>query len=190
MWPGRRYWIWSLGVWLVLTFALVAYIEWGPLFGRGPIYETAYYAWFVFWAPLFVIVALVVGLAVNAGRGAVRTGSGWRWFFVWILFGLATAVAAVEFGPAMLLPALALAAWLVHRHGMRRSVYGLTAGLGSLLMLSMVLENARTTHACQAVNGPNTDWCSSHAWFVPSFGFGVLLLICGVVAQLRGRTAY
>jgi len=189
MWPGRRYWIWSFGVWLVLTVGLFAYIGWGPFF-MGPLYWTALRAWFMACTPLFVIVALVVGLAVKAGRGAVRTGSGWRWFFVWILFGLATAVAAVELGPAVLLPALVLAAWLVHRHGMRRSVYGLTAGLGSLLTLSMVFENARTTHACQAVNGPNTDWCSSHAWFVPSFAFGVLLLICGVVAQLRGRTAY
>jgi hypothetical protein len=190
MWPDRRYWIWSFGVWLVLTIGPFAYIAWGPFF-RGPVYWTALPAWFTFCTPLLVITAFVVGLAVKAGRGAARTGSEWRWFFVWVLFGLATAAAVVELGSVVLLPALALAAWLVHRRGIRHSVYGLTGSLGSLLILSMVWENARTPHECQAVpNEPNTFSCPNHAGFVLPFALGVLLLICGVVAQIRRRSAY
>ncbi len=187
MYPSRRYWIWSFGVWLVLTVGLFVYIAWGPFF-LGPVYWTAVDRWFTGLTPLFVFVAFVVGLALNARRGAARTGSEWRWFFGWVLFGLATAAAAVEFGPVMLLPAVALGAWLVHRRGMRRSAYGVVGGLGSLLILSMVWENARTPHACQAVpHEPNTISCPNHAGFVLPFALGVLLLICGVIAEWRRR---
>lgn len=67
MWPGRRYWIWAFGVWLVLTAGLLAYIAWGPFF-TGPLYYTGLYAWFVFWTPLFAIVGLAMGLALKALR--------------------------------------------------------------------------------------------------------------------------
>jgi hypothetical protein len=64
-------------------------------------------------------------------------------------------------------------------------------GLGSLLMLSMFWENARTPHGCQAVpHEPNTFSCANHAGYVLPFALGMLLLICGVVAQIRRRTAY
>ena len=146
MYPSRRYWIWSLGVWLVLTAGLVVYVAWGPFF-RGPVYWTAFLPWFAFCTPLLALVAFVVGLAANACRDAARPGSEWRWFFAWAVLGLATAAAAVELGPLVLLPAVALAAWLVRRRGVRGSAYGVMAGLGSLLIVSMAWESARTSSA-------------------------------------------
>ena len=187
MWPGRRYWISSFGVWLALTVGLVVYIEWGPFFGRGAIYETGLAPWFVVWTPWFAFVSFVVGLAVKARRGAARTGAEWPWFALWVLLGLATAAAAVELGPLPLLPAAVVAGLLVRRRGMKPSLYGLMSGLGSLLTVSMVWENARTPHECQAVpHEPNTVSCPNHAGFVLPFALGVLLLVCGLVAQ-RGE---
>jgi hypothetical protein len=190
MWPGRRYWIWNFGIWLVLTVGLFAYIAWGPLY-RGPLYYTAFRAWFAFWTPLFALVSFAVGIALKARRGEARTGAEWPWLLMWVLFGLATAVAAVVLGPVMLLAAAAAAGLLVRRRGMRRSVYGVMSGVGSLLILSMVWENTRTPHECQAVpHEPNTFSCPNHAGFVLPFALGVLLLLCGVVAQHRRRAAY
>jgi hypothetical protein len=187
VYPGRRYWIWSFVVWLVLTLGLFAYIAWGPFF-RGPVYWTAVSPWLGFFTPLFFFVAFVIGLAVNARRGADRSGSEWRGFVAWVMLGLTTAAAAVEFGPVMLLPAVAVAAWLVHRRGMRRSAYGVMGGLGSLLILSMVWWDARTPHECQAVpHEPNAFSCPNHTHFVAPTVLGVVLLVTGVVAQRRRR---
>jgi hypothetical protein len=187
MWPGRHYWVWGFGVWLVVTAGLCAYIGWGPLY-RGPLHYTAFRAWFGFWTPLFALVALVMGLALKARRGSVRSGRAWRWFSVWVLLGLATAVAAVILGPVVLIPAAAVAGFLVYRRGMRRSAYGVMSSVGSLLILSMVWENARTPHECQAVpHEPNTVSCPNHAGFVLPFALGVLLFICGVIAEKRRR---
>lgn len=190
MYPGRRYWVYSFGLWLVLTAALVADIAWGP-FVRGPLYWTALRGWFMFFTPLFIVVAFAIGLAVNASRGLSRGGSEWRRFLASVVLGLATAAAVVELGAVMLLPALALAAWLVHRRGVRRSVYGVLGGLGSLLILSMVWENARMPDVCQAVpQQPNTFSCPNGAGFVAPFALGLLLLLCGVVAEYRRRARY
>jgi hypothetical protein len=190
MWPGRRYWIWSLAVWLVLTAALLADIAWGPFF-RGPLYWTALNAWFAFWTPLLAFVALVMGLAGKALRGATRLEPDWRWFAVWVLWGLATAAVSVWFGPAELGSAIPTAALLAYLRGFRRSAFGLMAGLGSLLLLFSVGENARMPHGCQAVaNEPNTFSCPNHAGLVLPFALGLLLLLCGAVAQLRRRASY
>ena len=60
-------------------------------------------------------------------------------------------------------------------------------GLGSLLILSMVWENARTTHECQWVPHEGAFSCPNHAGFVAPFALGVLLLVCGVIAERRRR---
>ena len=86
MWPGRRYWVGSFGVWLVLTGGLIAYIAWGP-FLRGPLYWTGLYAWFVFWAPLFALASLAVGLALKARRWSTGAES---------LFALCVLLSAVS----------------------------------------------------------------------------------------------
>jgi hypothetical protein len=113
---------------------------------------------------------------------------------VWVLLGLVTAVATLALGPFLLLPAAAVAGLLAYRRGVRRSFYGLMAGLGALLILSMPWQSTHASLVCKPI-APNTVECPNHVGYVWAAAFGLLLLISGVVAQVwrpnkrQGHTA-
>jgi hypothetical protein len=181
MWPGRGYWVWSLGLVAVLALGVVLVLLIGGPSGGGLGNDLLGLCFgIVFW----LLLSGALWLVLRVGRVEARNAAEWLWVALWIVLGLTIAVATLALGAISLLPATAVVAWLAYRRGFRRSVYGLMSGLGALLILFDAWQDTHTTDVCTRV-GPNTVECSNRIGFVYGAALGLLLLISGVVAQSR-----
>ena len=122
-------------------------------------------------------------------RSLEGVGSGWLWFLVWVLLGLAAAVGAIVLGPLLFLAPAAVAAFLVYAQGTGRSTPGLLSGAGgSLLLYAAWLRAHYVPHlsclARTATEGPGCE-VPNYAQFLPPIALGAALLISGIVLQIR-----
>jgi hypothetical protein len=116
--------------------------------------------------------------------------SDWLWFSVWVLLGLAAAAAAISLGALPLLMAAAVAGFLAHRRGIRRSAAGLLGGAGALLLLTAVWTHwHEPTNALNCGEGDMTAPCvlPNHLFEAEMLAVGAALLVSGITLQARRR---
>lgn len=167
MWPGGRYWLWNVLVWAF--FAVWHVLGYGvSLWSLEGL---------AFWSSGWFILSAALWLVLFVGEQEPRTVSAWLWFSLWVVLGLAAAVAALVLGPLLFLPAAAVAGVLAYLHGIRRSAYGLLSGIGALLLLYVTwLAEHYAPHL-------PPGYVPNHAHFIPPFLLGVVLFLSGLVAQ-------
>jgi hypothetical protein len=113
---------------------------------------------------------------------AQRSG-GWRWFFVWALLGAAAALGTVSLGPLLLVPTALLGVFLWRRPGVRRSVFGLLSGAGTLLFYVAWVQRDGPGTTCW--HTATASGCDQHLNPLPWLVLGVALVVAGVVAHTR-----
>lgn len=112
---------------------------------------------------------------------------GWGWFLVWALLGSALAVAAVSLGPLLFVPTLVAIAVLMSRPASRRSVFGLVAGIGVLLLCVSWLYRQGPGTTCW--HTATASGCDEHLNPLPWLVAGLVLFVGGIVAHLRTRAS-
>jgi len=66
MWPGRRYWLWNVRIWLALAFGVVLLAAFDAGHAPGDIY------FLLLWTELWIIASVAVWFVLFAGH--VLTG--------------------------------------------------------------------------------------------------------------------
>jgi hypothetical protein len=114
-----------------------------------------------------------------------RVRTGWRWFFVWLLLGVAAALGAVSLGPLLLVPAATVAVLLGSQPRIRRSAFGLLGGIGALLLyVGWVQRDGPGTTCWQTATASG---CDEHLNPLPWLVAGAVLFAAGVVAHAWRR---
>ena len=130
-----------------------------------------------------------VNSAQTEGESETHSGTehgeraGWRWFFLWLLLGVAFALGAVSLGPLVVVPVAAIGLLLALRPRIRRSAFGLLSGVGLLLLyVAWVQRDGPGTTCWHTATGSG---CDQHLNPLPWLVVGAILLATGVIAQAR-----
>ena len=107
----------------------------------------------------------------------------WGWVVAWALLGTAVALGAVSLGPLVLLPAALAAVFLWRREAARGSAFGLLVGAGVLLLYVAWVQRDGPGTTCW--HTATASGCDEHLNPVPWLVAGAVLVVAGVLAQLR-----
>lgn len=121
---------------------------------------------------------------MNVAQQIARRPGGWSWFFVWVLLGLALALASVSFGPLLGLPTVVVGVLLWRlRTDARGGMFGLLTGAGALLLYVAWLQRDGPGTTCWRT--ATASGCDQHLNPLPWLVAGVALVAAGFIAHIR-----
>ena len=109
----------------------------------------------------------------------------WLWFGAWVLVGASGALGLISFGLAFLvLPAGLCAVLMGRRPVIRQSAFGALSGAGFLfLAIAYIYRDGPGTTCTRLPLGGMQ--CDEHLNPIPWLVLGILLVVAGVVGELR-----
>src|SRR5438270_3735120 len=115
--------------------------------------------------------------------GAVMHRRSCLWFWAWAAVGATGAIGLISFGPLAWAPAMGVGALLRRSQTGRRSAYGLLAGAGLLFLSVAYVQRDGPGTTCW--HSATAGGCAQHLNPVPWLVLGLILLIAGLLAQVR-----
>lgn len=111
----------------------------------------------------------------------------WFWFGAWVLVGAAAALGMISaIGFLVLLPAVPIGILMSRRPMARQSAFGALSGAGFLLLYIAYVQREGPGTTCKSLV-LGGEQCDEHLNPVPWLVLGIVLVVAGVVAQLRAN---
>lgn len=108
--------------------------------------------------------------------------AGWGWFCAWGVVGAGLALGIVSLGPVTLVPAVLIALLLLSRRSTHRSVRGLGAGVGVVLLaVAWAQRDGPGTTCWHAATGRG---CDEHLSPIPWLIAGAILVLASVAGYI------